>query len=257
MKYLSSKDYVVAIPSYKRPTELGEKTLTMLERQRVPKDRVYIFVANKNEERAYDELYGKSYNIVVGKKGLVEQLEFIVRYFEEGQPIVRCDDDVEQVWEKTGDHTCRVLDLGKFIPDAFKRTEAEGLNMWGVNVAHNIFFTHFTTSTQAPRLVGGAFMGWFNRKGKQYKYNYRSPIVEDIEKSILFHRNDGGIVRFNYVGFDADYNAPGGLQSTEGQRTIKAREREVVRHIRKLMKMYPAYKQFLANHPDYKRYTSK
>ena len=41
------KDYVVAIPSYKRPNTLKTKTLRLLEHYEIDPKKVKIFVANE------------------------------------------------------------------------------------------------------------------------------------------------------------------------------------------------------------------
>ena len=43
--------YVVAIPSYNRPDEITKKTLTTLKTGGVDKKKIYVFVANKQEEK--------------------------------------------------------------------------------------------------------------------------------------------------------------------------------------------------------------
>lgn len=42
-------DYVVAIPSYKRHDTLKKKTLNVLKDYRIPKQKIYVFVANQSE----------------------------------------------------------------------------------------------------------------------------------------------------------------------------------------------------------------
>lgn len=43
-------DYVLVIPSFNRPTQLRDKTLEIILRQRVPLDRVFVFVADTPAE---------------------------------------------------------------------------------------------------------------------------------------------------------------------------------------------------------------
>ena len=62
-------DYKIVVPTYQRYTFVKEKTLSFLERQNIPKENIYIFVANKEEEKKYlEELRG--YKIIVGRKGI-------------------------------------------------------------------------------------------------------------------------------------------------------------------------------------------
>ena len=79
--------YVVAIPTYNRVEQVVAKTLTTLLSGGVSKNNIYIFVANKTQEKMYVEgVPANMYNkIVVGKKGIANQRKFIMRYFPEGQ----------------------------------------------------------------------------------------------------------------------------------------------------------------------------
>ena len=46
-------DYVVAIPSYKRPQTLKNKTLKILQEHKIDPKRIDIFVADKEQESIY------------------------------------------------------------------------------------------------------------------------------------------------------------------------------------------------------------
>jgi len=88
--------YVIAIPSYNRADLLNKKTLKVLGEYNIPRNRIFIFVANKEEEFIYKEklnkeLYG---HLIVGEKGLKNQRNFISRYFPIGQEILNLDDDI-------------------------------------------------------------------------------------------------------------------------------------------------------------------
>jgi cellulose synthase/poly-beta-1,6-N-acetylglucosamine synthase-like glycosyltransferase len=52
-KTRKASDYVIAIPSYKRVETLKEKTLATLAKYKISASKIYIFVANKEEEAAY------------------------------------------------------------------------------------------------------------------------------------------------------------------------------------------------------------
>ena len=63
-------DYVIAIPSYNRTKEIISKTLKTLKEGGISSNKIHVFVANKEEEKKYnDVLDKKSYGkIVVGIK---------------------------------------------------------------------------------------------------------------------------------------------------------------------------------------------
>ena len=86
-------DYIIAIPTYKRSQSISQKTLKVLKRHRIPREKIYLFVANNDEKTEYQrnvpsKFYG---HIIIGKLGLKNQRNFINKYFPEGQYIVEMD----------------------------------------------------------------------------------------------------------------------------------------------------------------------
>ena len=63
-------NYIVAIPTYNRQDVLERKTLQTLMDGGVSKNRIYIFVANKEEYKLYEEAIPKNMykEIIIGKK---------------------------------------------------------------------------------------------------------------------------------------------------------------------------------------------
>ena len=88
--------YIVAIPSYQRAELLNRKTLKTLSEYNIPRNRIYVFVANKTEEQIYKEKLNKDFygHLIVGVKGLKNQRNFISRYFPDGKQILNMDDDI-------------------------------------------------------------------------------------------------------------------------------------------------------------------
>jgi cellulose synthase/poly-beta-1,6-N-acetylglucosamine synthase-like glycosyltransferase len=78
---LKSPDYIIAIPSYKRAEILKEKTLTTLHKYKIPKEKIYVFVANKEEHDIYKESLDPSTygHLVIGVPGLAAVRNFISR----------------------------------------------------------------------------------------------------------------------------------------------------------------------------------
>ena len=74
-------DYVVAIPTYNRQDVVFKKTISTLLNGGVSSSHIYLFVANKEQERLYEDAVPKTaYNkIVVGKKGITNQRKFIAK----------------------------------------------------------------------------------------------------------------------------------------------------------------------------------
>jgi hypothetical protein len=113
-------DYIVAIPSYKRTETLQTKTLALLKRYKIPSHKIYIFVADKEEEENYRNALPKdSYaKIVIGIKGLAPVRNFIAGYFPQGKKIVFCDDDITGFLEY--DEIPREVTKSPYSPFAFR-----------------------------------------------------------------------------------------------------------------------------------------
>ena len=225
-KKKSNIDYVVAIPTYKRYNEITTKTLPTLKRGKVDKKRIYVFVANKTEEKLYREKMDPDtyHKIVVGKKGLVPQRRFISQYFSENTKIVSMDDDVQNMIQlKRDDSLKKIANLDTLFKRFFKTLIDKGLYLWGVYpVKNNMFMSHKTTTDL--RFIIGVVHGYINRHSKDLYPSMRSVSKEDIEQSILFYIKDGGVVRFNNITFTTKFNAPGGLGVDRFQMNKNAQE---------------------------------
>lgn len=225
-KKSASVNYVVAIPTYKRYEEVTTKTLPTLKRGKVDKKRIFVFVANKSEERLYKEKMDPNtyHKIVVGKKGLVPQRRYISQYFPEGTKIVSMDDDVQNMVRLTKDDKLKKMsNLDSFFKRAFNTLKHHGLYLWGVYPVKNNLFMQDSVTTDL-RFVIGVVHGYINRHSKDLYPDMRSVSKEDIEQSILFYLKDGGVLRFNNITFTTKFNAPGGLGTDRFQMNKTAQE---------------------------------
>jgi hypothetical protein len=203
-------DYVIAIPSYHRSEICRDKTLTMLSKHHIPKEKIYVYIVKEDEEA-----YKKTCDVkqIIGKKGLVQQRQFIIEYFPEGKPIVFLDDDIEKVDVddfKTLDH---------FIKEAFRITKEENAYIWGVYPVFNPFFRkNKPRITTCLNYIVGAFYGIINRRNPTLKLSLtkENGQKEDVERSLLYFKKDGVVIRFNRVGFVTKYyGKQGGLGTFE------------------------------------------
>ena len=90
-------DYVVAIPSYKRAETLRDKTLSVLAEYKIPASKIYVFVADKEQEELYRSvLKPDSYgHMIIGVPGMANIRNFITEYFPVGKRIINMDDDIK------------------------------------------------------------------------------------------------------------------------------------------------------------------
>jgi hypothetical protein len=219
-------NYVVAIPTYNRAQEVVSKTLTTLLDGKVSKDRIYLFVANKSQEKLYEEAVPKTmyHKIVVGKLGITNQRKFISKYFPENQYIVSVDDDVEELlMMKNPETLVKIKDVDKFFNEAYAELKSENLYIWGIYPVRNPFFMKKKISTDLKFVIGVLF-GYINRHLKKLEPSIHSETKEDYEQSILYYKMDGGVLRYNYITPKTKFNAPGGLGTDRFERNKNAAE---------------------------------
>jgi len=220
----SNSNYVVAIPTYNRVKELVHKSLPTLKNGKVSPSKIYIFVANKEQEKLYKEEVPTSmyHKIVVGKLGIANQRKFISKYFPENQYIVSMDDDVEALEMMTSpDKLVKIHDLDKFFKDAYKKLKEENLYIWGIYPVHNPFFMKKNISTGLKFIIGVLY-GYINRHNTKLEPSIQAETKEDYEQSILYYQLDGGVLRYNYIVPKTKFNAPGGLGTDRFDRNKKA-----------------------------------
>lgn len=211
-KIFSLEMYYICIPSYRRAKICNEKTLSMLKRNKISNSLIYVFVV-KEEENEYLQILDKNsyYKIVVGKKGICAQREYIESYFKDGTNIVCLDDDVEEVDLSLSD-TFKNKSLDFFYKSAFDLCKKSGSFIFGVYPVYNPFFrTGQREVTTDLRYVVGAMFGVIIRRkvmGSELKYTITPKFngqKEDVEKSILYYKLDGVLLRFNRIGFITKY----------------------------------------------------
>ena len=162
--------YKVAIPSYKREKILLQKSLPTLLNGKVNAANIYIFVANLQEKRIYEEVIPKKmYNsIIVGKKGIANQRIFIRNYFNQGEYIVSIDDDIEKVLKFVNEkQLSKISNLDSFFKKAYKYLKKQNAYIWGIYPVSNPFFMRNgpAISTDLRFLIGGLH-GYIVRKDK-------------------------------------------------------------------------------------------
>ncbi len=229
-------NYRIAIPSYSRLRQLGQKTLATLEKHEIPKDLIDIFCV-KDQIDDYRQEY-PGYNFIEAPVGLKSARNFIFQeYYKEGQKVVSMDDDVEKVRMKNPrewEESCFCddeLDLKKEIDLAFKECEKSGRNLWGLYPCDNHYFMR-NTITYDYRFCGGWMWGVINRKENMLLTTGNEYCIEDYERSIRHYLADGGVVRLNYLCAKTKYGLDDG-----GIGSLDKRERDF--HVKELEKEFP------------------
>lgn len=210
-------DYIVCIPSYKRAIVCNEKTLKTLHENKIDPERIYVYVADKEDYKLYKEtLDPKLYNkLVIGKKGLVPQRQFIINQWPNNKHIVFFDDDIEKI-DLSLSPEFKKHNLDYFIKYAFTECVKHKSYIWGVYAVFNPFFRGGRQEmTTDLNYIVGAFYGIINRpatKAIQLTITKENGQKEDVERTLKYFVHDGIVLRFNKVGFITKYyGKEGGL----------------------------------------------
>lgn len=227
-------NYTICIPSYSRHSIINQMTLKCLEELGIPANMVKIFVVEEEYE-IYRTAVDNKYEIVIGKKGLIEQRQFIANYFPEHAHILSLDDDIKIIDFSLN---TEVSSLDEFIQQAFQECLELGSYIWSVYPVYNKFFI-----AKQPRLSTclnmcvGAFYGFINRPNDpDLTLTILQPNKEDTERSILYFKKDGIVVRYNKVGFKTKYYGNVG-----GLGTLKERLPYIVENTKMLIEKYSMY----------------
>lgn len=241
VRIMSTSDYIIAIPSYKRPQICRDKTVAMLHTNKIPANKIYIYLAKKEEKEEYEKVLDKStyHQLIVGVKGLAPQRQFIMSKWGEGKHIVFFDDDVAKV-DLSLSPKYRDKSLDFFIKDAFQECKNHHSFIWGVYPVFNPFFRKGRDElSTCLNYIVGAFYGIINRpelKAIQLTITKENGQKEDVERTLKYFIHDGIVLRFNKIGFITKYyNSSGGLG------TFDNRLKPMLEASKKLLKAYPDY----------------
>ena len=226
---MTKSDYVICIPSYKRANFCKDKTLATLHKHKIDPRKIYVYVANKEDYDLYKKTLDKNeYNkLIIGKKGLVPQRQFIMEQWSSGKHIVFFDDDIESI-DLSLSPRFKGHNLDYFIKTAFNECQKHNSFIWGVYPVFNPFFRkpRSELSTQLNYIVG-AFYGIINRPNLnaiQLTITKENGQKEDVERTIKYFINDGIVLRFNKIGFTTKYyGKEGGLGKFE-ERLVPMKE---------------------------------
>lgn len=224
------EDWKVVVPSYNRVNGFKTKTLATLQFHGIHSSKIYLFVANEEQKKLYEEGLepGSVGHIIVGEKGLPQIRNFIFNYFPVGTPLVSFDDDVRGFVKLEGTviRPLRPEELTDLIDIGFSQCRLVGARFWGDYPVPNAFFMRSTVS-YGFRFVMGSFWGCLN-PGLAVEITIGQGEKEDYMRAIQFWELDKAIVRLNFLSHrTATYKEKGGLQS-DGKEARIAREKETV-----------------------------
>lgn len=196
----------IAIPSYKRATRLRDSTLTVLQNNQIPKERIDIFVADEAERETYAATLDPAtyHQLIVGEPGMGAVRNFMTDYYDDGQHILFIDDDIYDLM------SLEPLDLSGWIGRAFEECAAAGLRLWGIYPVANKFFMK-SGYTKDLRYIIGSMYGVINDRDIKVSLDDG----EDKQRTCLYYLKYGGVLRYNDVSPKTKYyREPGGMKIT-------------------------------------------
>ena len=237
-------EYSIVIPSYKRPEGCRDKTLAVLHKYKIPKDRIFVVVADKEQKAEYEAIldpktYGK---ILVGVPGLAQVRNWIFNHFPKGIPLVCCDDDIRSFIEYDASkkrHERPLRSLKGIIERGFSECKKANVRFWGIYPSANGFFMKPTVSTDLKFIIG-SFWGCFN-PGSEIQLERSEK--EDYERTLKFFVKDNAVVRLNFVSpKTAYYKEPGGMQTRNRLKHQHAAVKALVKKYPDFVKSNPTRK---------------
>jgi hypothetical protein len=204
----------IAIPSYKRPTQLRDATLALLRKHHIPAERIDVFVADAAEEAVYTAtLDPATYSsLIVAVPGMGAVRNFMTDYYSEGQHILFIDDDITDFLTLTD----APFTLSALIDHGFAECVERGLRLWGIYPVANRYFMS-GGMTDGLTYIVGCFYGCINNRSIHVTLDDK----EDYERTLLYYLADGGVLRYRWVApLTRYYKNPGGMATTRTMERI-------------------------------------
>ena len=208
--------YQVAIPSYKRPRWLAERTLNALISGKVPSKQITVFVHDNDPHLdAYVDI-AESLGVnlkATPARGIIEQRQYIHDSYPDGTELVQVDDDVSGYSRLHEGKLAPARSVDKLFSSSFTITKREGLTAWGLYPVNNHFFMKPGYSTDLKFLIYTT-VGVIVKKGHPAVQN-TVETKDDYEHSLRRWWWDGGVVRRNnFTAHAAVYKGEGGLSGS-------------------------------------------
>ena len=195
--------YTIIIPSTQKPEQLQSHTLTLLHAFRIPASAILIAVPSSEEETLYKECISSNlYGRILAIHAPLPSAEFYNRLselFPEGIPLVYMSDSLTGIVQKEPYVThplVPVRQLCTLFKHAFDLCQTHHSQLWGLYPVANGHFMNSSVSTQLKYIPGGMW-GCFNPGSATIKLHTNTFV--DYERSILYWKTFGSIVRLNWI----------------------------------------------------------
>ena len=217
-------NYRFVIPSYQRYIKLKSLSLHYLDKQGIPKDKIYIFVRTDDEElHLYRLLKLQGYNIIETKvKGIGKTHNAITEYFNENEWIIELDDDLIDVVDKNRQSIDSLTHELNMMIDVM---DDMNINYGGFyQVANPLFMSQMNKYTFDLKYILGIFR---IRRIKKDIILYTN-FAEDFENAILHYLRDGKILKNNWLCGKTKNYASGGCKGDGRNNVTEKKDKEYI-----------------------------
>ena len=194
----------IAIPSFNRVNTLKKKTLKVLLENNIALENIYLFVGNEEQHALYKAQMPDGLNIITGVVGMCNIRNFMSDFFDDGEIIVYCDDDISKI----------VTKHGKTLAECFQECSDYITNspykLVGFPPTFNTFYYN------PDGFLDGCFFcyGCFYIAQNDKTLRVSLPALEDYERTCLYYKKFGGVIRYGDILFKTSLYSEGGLQSS-------------------------------------------
>tara|TARA_R110000822_G_scaffold62702_2_gene154417 strand:- start:208 stop:963 length:756 start_codon:yes stop_codon:yes gene_type:complete len=220
-------DYILIIPSHRRPHILLEKTWALLQRT-APNIKPIIWLNDSEDFLEYEPLFPTA-EFRIGGSGIGDKRNMIQNSYPLNTKIVMIDDDIKEIVVLDGKNKKRKLkDLDALIKLGFSYCEKESSSFWSVYPVDNALFLNNVVRRNLCYCIG-AFFGVINK---------RVPVeldcAEDFERSIKFWELEKKVLRLEFIGLSTKY-----YSNVGGLSLLRKEDRNNIDK-KKLVELYPS-----------------
>jgi len=193
---------MIVIPTYQR---YHVKTIDLLEREGLT---ATLYVANQEEYDKYKSRY-PNYEIRIGVRGIRAQREYIQSQYPEGTILLSMDDDIESYSHPRG------LTMKEWIEECETALRESKAGLLSFGPSSNPFFNG-RFKLKEGRYLCVAFVHMFK---VDHSITGSIDFVEDYDRSLMYLKKYGSVLRYGEITFKTKYWAPGGLSDQRTRET--------------------------------------
>lgn len=192
----------IIIPSYDRHNTMT--TIDTLKRHNIDLAQVYLFLANDEQKELYKP--PSEVNVVVGVLGKMNQINFIIDYFDEGEILVMIDDDIQDfiILEKP---------LHQILNEAIEYLKNSQYNLVGFPPTSNKFFNKPRGYKEGLYFCVGAF--YIMKNDKAIRITNR--LHDDLDFTLSSYEKYGNVIRCFDILFKTKYWGKGGFEKQRNE----------------------------------------